>query len=800
MRHLRRFILLIVSILTLFPATGIASSLQISWEANADTDLAGYKVYYGTQSGTYGNPVDVGKMTSYQISNVVAGTTYVVAVTAYDTSSNESGKSTEQSLYIPVLDTTLPTGSVRINSSAEMTTSRTVTLTLSASDTGGSVAGMKISNDGITYSSEIAYASSYQWQLSTGDGPKTVYVLFKDSAGNWMSSPATASITLRLDSDNDGMPDAWEITYGLNPNDPSDALADKDSDGLSNYDEYLKGKNPTIATDVCPIVYAGGNQVVPPERVILDGSGSSNPLGGSLSYTWTQVSGPVSVLLETPNENVASFMGIKAGTYQFKLTCSNGTCTGSNTVTVTVQNIAPSVDAGSNMTVDAGYTITLHATGSDPNEDTVSYQWTKVSGPSVSLGSLAQQNITFTPTNSGLYTFSVTCSDGVNTSTAAQVCVTVNAVNHAPTANAGADKDVNKGSQVSLDGTASSDPDGDALYYSWAQVSGPATVSLSGSQTSKASFMASTVGTYEFSLVVSDGKVYSTSDTVVVRVISLNNPPIADAGTDMNAYVGDDVVLNSSASYDPDADPITYTWSQVSGASVQIFNGTTATPFFTPTTSGVFAFKVTVSDGQVSSTDTVTITVDNHNQVPVAVISGSSSNIMAAVGYTVTLDGSGSYDPDGSQISYIWSQTSGPAVSLSSPNTAKPYFKPTQAGTYVFSLKVYDGIDTSSAASVTVTVQSTSAAISLISPVEGSTVSSKPTFRWSGQGFSSYSVYISINNGSRWSNIYNGKNSSCSMNSLWWFIAPNTTITWYVQGKTSSGAAMNSRLGKFTKK
>jgi hypothetical protein len=800
MRHSRGFFLLVVTILTLFPATGIASSLQVSWDANDDADLAGYKVYYRTESGTYGSPIDVGNATDCLIDNVSAGDTYFVAVSAYDSSNNESARSDEESIYIPVSDMTPPTGRVLINSGAEMTASRTVTLTLTANDTGGPVSGMKISNNGVTYSSEIAYASIHQWQLSSDDGSKTVYVLFKDSAGNWMTSPATASITLRLDSDNDGMPDAWETANGLNPNDPADALADADNDGLSNYDEFLNSKNPNLANDVCPYVYAGGDQVVAPQRVILDGSGSVNPVGGSLSYTWTQLNGPVSVLLETPTESVASFMGIVAGTYRFKLTCSNGTCNGSSMVTVTVQNVAPSVDAGSNMTIDAGSAVKLHATGSDPNEDSLYYRWTKVSGPSVTLGNLAQQDITFTPVNAGLYTFSVVCSDGINTSTAAQVSVTVNAVNHAPTADAGTDQDVTKGSQVDLNGTASTDPDDDTLSYSWAQVSGPVTVSLSGSQTSRPYFTASAVGTYEFCLVVNDGKVSSTSDSVVIRVVSSNNPPVADAGEDMHVYVGDDVVLNASGSHDPDADQITYSWTQESGASVEIFNANTATPFFTPTTSGVFVLKVTVSDGQISATDTVTITVDNQNQVPVAVISGSSSNITATVGNTVTLDGSASYDPDGTAISHIWSQTSGPAVSLSSPNKAKASFKPTQAGTYVFSLKVYDGTDTSSAATVTVIVQSTSATISLLTPVNGSVLSSRPTYKWSAQGFSSYSVYISINNSSSWVKIYSGKNTSCSMNFIWSFIPSKTTVKWYVQGKTSSGQVKNSSAGYFTKK
>lgn len=799
MRHLRGFLLFIVTLLTLFPTTGIANSLQVSWAQNTDSDLAGYKVYYRADSGSYGNPIDVGNATNCLIKDLSAGTTYVVAVTAYDNSSNESDKSGEQSIYIPVSDTTPPTGSVSINSGAELTSSRTVTLKLSASDTGGLVSGMKLSNDGAAYSGEIAYTSSYQWQLSGNDGSKTVYVLFKDSAGNWMSSPATASITLRLDSDSDGMPDAWETANGLNPNDPTDALLDADNDGLSNYDEFLNGKNPNLATDVCPSAYAGGNQVVAPQRVILDGSGSVNPLGGSLSYAWTQVSGPVSVLLETSTESVASFMGIKAGAYRFRLTCSNGSCTSSNTAVITIQNIAPSVEAGSNMIIDVGTKVTLHAAGSDPNEDSVTYQWTKVSGPGITLGSLAQQDITLTPTAAGLYVFSVTCSDGVNTSSASQVTVTVNAVNHAPTANAGQSRTAYAGSTVTLDGSGSTDPDGDVLSYSWVQASGPVQVSLSGAGSARPTFMTNTVGNYQFNLIVSDGKVSSTASSVAITIVKQNNPPVANAGSDMHAYVGDDVVLDASASYDPDADPITYSWTQVSGASVEIFNANTATPFFTPTTSGVFELKVTVSDGQVSATDNVIVTVDNHNQVPVAVITGSSSNIVAVAGSTVTLDGSGSYDPDGTAISYIWSQTSGPAVSLSSPNSAKPYFKPTQTGTYVFSLKVYDGIDTSSAASVTIVVQSTSASITLLSPANGSVVSSKPTFKWSAQGFGSCKVYISINNGSSWTNIYSGKNTSCTLNSVWYFIPSKTTIKWYVQG-TTSGQTTTSSVGYFTKR
>ena len=198
MGYIRNIGVIVIGIISLFPSFCPAASLLVTWIANTDSDLAGYKVYYGTQPGTYGTIADVQKATSYQISNVQNGSTYYVVVTSYDNSGNESSHSTEISAYIPVAvpatDTTAPTGSVVINSGAATSTTSAVTLTLSSSDTGGTVTGMKISNDGVSYSSEVAYATSRTWTLSSGTGNKTVYVLFKDAAGNWMKSPATDTI------------------------------------------------------------------------------------------------------------------------------------------------------------------------------------------------------------------------------------------------------------------------------------------------------------------------------------------------------------------------------------------------------------------------------------------------------------------------------------------------------------------------------------------------------------------------------------------------------------------------------
>ncbi len=94
-------------------------------------------------------------------------------------------------------DTTPPTGSVTINSGAAATNTAAVTLALSATDDPGTVSQMQFSNDGTTYSTPEAYATTTAWTLTAGDGTKTVYAKFKDAAGNWSSA---ASDTIVLDA------------------------------------------------------------------------------------------------------------------------------------------------------------------------------------------------------------------------------------------------------------------------------------------------------------------------------------------------------------------------------------------------------------------------------------------------------------------------------------------------------------------------------------------------------------------------------------------------------------------------
>ena len=92
------------TILAILAIAGIAqaATVQVTWNPNTEPDLAGYKLYHGTASGQYGEPVDVGNVTGHVMEITPQhGAIYYFALTAYDTSGNESGYSDEATCFIP---------------------------------------------------------------------------------------------------------------------------------------------------------------------------------------------------------------------------------------------------------------------------------------------------------------------------------------------------------------------------------------------------------------------------------------------------------------------------------------------------------------------------------------------------------------------------------------------------------------------------------------------------------------------------------------------------------------------------
>lgn len=169
-------------------------------------------------------------------------------------------------------------------------------------------------------------------------------------------------------------------------------------------------------------------------------------------------------------------------------------------------------DAGPDQTVDEGTLVTLDGSrSSDPDGDTLTFLWTQLGGPGVPLDMSNPVRPTFiapsVPAGGATLTFELTVSDGTVTS-ADVVNITVKNVNRPPVADAGAPQTVNEGSAVTLDGSASFDPDGEALTFSWVQTAGPA-VTLADANTAQASFIAPFVGQegamLTLTLTVSDG-------------------------------------------------------------------------------------------------------------------------------------------------------------------------------------------------------------------------------------------------------------------------------------------------------
>ncbi len=185
-----------------------------------------------------------------------------------------------------------------------------------------------------------------------------------------------------------------------------------------------------------------------------------------------------------------------------------------------------------------------------------------------------------------------------------------------PIANAGPDQTITApASSVILNGTASYDPDGTIVSYSWVLTTGQGSVIISNSNQVIAGVSGLTPGSYTFQLTVTDNGGATSSDSVTVTVnpaIITNQPPVAMAGSDTTIYMPDSSFqLNALNSYDPDGNITSYQWQEISGpntAAASSMNG--AQVDLSGLEEGIYQFQLTVTDNQgASSTATINISV-----------------------------------------------------------------------------------------------------------------------------------------------------------------------------------------------
>ena len=465
---------------------------------------------------------------------------------------------------------------------------------------------------------------------------------------------------------------------------------------------------PLFRTSIANQTYSEGNAIT----ALTLPTALSGPGSVPSTNTYTLTSLPAGLAFDSASR-ILSGTPTSAGTFNLTYTATNedgDTDSLSFSIEVITPNVPPTADAGADQTVAEGASVTLNGSGDDPDgdNDALTYAWTQVGTPMVTLSGEDTAAPTFTAPADLLTTtpleFSLTVNDGEDDSQGNTVTITITGVNDPPIANAGADQTVAEGATVTLDGSGSSDSEGENLTYAWTQVGTPM-VSLSGENTAAPTFTAPADllndATLEFSLVVNDGESDSAAATVTITITGVNDPPIANAGPDQNNIAeGASVTLDGSGN-DPDGDndALTYAWTQVGTPPVALNDADTATPTFTAPadllTDATLEFSLVVNDGtNDSAADSVTIAITGENDRPVA---NAGSDQRWGKGTEVTLDGTGSSDPDGDNLSYLWSQgTSATTVTLSDTTAAQPTFTiptaiPEGPALYTFILVVNDG-------------------------------------------------------------------------------------------------------------
>jgi hypothetical protein len=278
----------------------------------------------------------------------------------------------------------------------------------------------------------------------------------------------------------------------------------------------------------------------------------------------------------------------------------------------------------------------------------------------------------------------------------------------APVANAGKDANAKTGQPVTLDGSGSFDPEGGLISYLWCFIQVPlgsaaTDTSLSDPVSPKPVFTPDKDGAYTVRLQVSDGML-TDEDEVVITSDTPNVAPNAHAGPNRDVATGEPVALNGSASSDPDGtpQPLAFDWSFAALpaesllADDDIVDRDRALAGFTPDVDGLYVLRLTVSDGEAFSEDTVDLLATTDNVLPFA---NAGPDLSIRFGDVANLDGSGSHDPDAGPgaLTYSWRFVSVPAGSaltnegIRNPAAALASFTPDVAGTYVVELAVSDG-------------------------------------------------------------------------------------------------------------
>ena len=407
-----------------------------------------------------------------------------------------------------------------------------------------------------------------------------------------------------------------------------------DDDGASASD-LVQVEVSVGVENLLPVADAGDDRVVHHNvEATFDAGRSFDPDGRIALYEWDFGDG------EEAEGLVVTHTFDELGTYEVRLTVTDARgAQDSDTLQVRV-NAPPFAHAGSNREVTMGQEAMFSAAAStDEDGEIVGYRWDFGDGETAEGDSVRH-----TWERPGSYFVRLVVTDDDGATDDALILVTVlseGADNLPPSAEAGPDQLVHHGDRVVLSAADSTDADGRIVAYDWEFGDGNAGAGVVVTHTYEAP------GAYQVSLVVQDDAGAEALDTTTVRV---NARPLADAGPDVLASVGEDVSFDGSGSSDDDGNLVRYAWEFGDATGRE---GVRVSHQYA--VAGSYLVRLTVRDDRgAEALDLALVRVEEGEAHNIAPTADAGDDQRVEVGEAVTLSGDGSEDADGRVVSYHW--------------------------------------------------------------------------------------------------------------------------------------------------
>ena len=480
----------------------------------------------------------------------------------------------------------------------------------------------------------------------TGDANQSPEVVTESTVVGLVGEPTTFDGSGSFDPDGTIVQYSWTFGDGVTG---TGAVADHTYAAAGNYDVTLTvtddaGASATgeliasiaeVGADPIAIITFADDVPLVDYETLISGGDSWVPGGTIVTHQWLIEGSALSTPIELSGPAVAVTF-IDWGEYDVTLTVTDDqTRTATVTEPLRVGASPVAVLETSLPPYTAGMPVGLNGSGSsDPDGTVASYQWSFGDGETASGPSL---NHIYAADGTYEVRLTVVDDDGFEAVASKSITVGTDVTNAPPIAEAGPDQTLGVDQTGTFSAAGSTDSDGTIVAYEWDFGDG-------GSSGGDSVFHAYTdAGTYTVTLTVRDDGGAEATDTVTVTVLA-NQPPIANAGLDRNATVGEAVSFDASASTDPDGSIVEYAWSFGDGAT-----GSGVTAAHSYASEGTFEVTLTATDdGGASGMDTATITVSRTNTNPTASFVYAPSP--PAEGATVQFDGSASSDSDGDAI------------------------------------------------------------------------------------------------------------------------------------------------------